>query len=105
MNTELISFINQSLETNLPVSLSYEALHERLTAYIDHLITHNFEKLAYCLYRVDVEESRIRQLLEKKQGENASGLIANLIIERQLEKIKNRKDTKNKEDIPDNEEW
>ncbi len=105
MNTDLITDINHSLEISLPVSVSQHELKERLTAHINHLINHDFEKLVYYLYRVDVNENKMRHLLEQKQGENAAALIANLIIERQLQKIKSRNETRSNKDIPDDEKW
>ncbi len=105
MHTDLISDINQSLEISLPVTISGEELKEKLALHINHLINHDFEKLVSLLYRIDVNENKMRQLLEQKEGENAAGLIADLIIERQLQKIKSRKETKSNNSIPDEEKW
>jgi uncharacterized protein YwgA len=105
MDKDLISNINHSLEISLPVSVSLQELKEHLTAHINHLINHDFEKLVYYLYRIDVNENKMRHLLEQKQGENAAALIADLIIERQLQKIKSRKATKGNNDIPDDDKW
>ena len=87
MDTDLITDINQSLEISLPITISGEELREKLVVHINHLINHDFEKLVFYLYRIDVNESKMRHLLEQKEGENATGLIADLIIERQSEKI------------------
>ncbi|MBK9570966.1 MAG: hypothetical protein IPO53_14360 [Chitinophagaceae bacterium] len=105
VNTDLIPEINQSLEISLPVTFSQEQLRESLAAIINDLINHDFEKLVFYLYRIDVNESKMKRLLDQKEGENAAGLIADLIIERQLQKIKSRKETKNNKDIPDVESW
>ncbi len=105
MNSNLIENINQSLEISLPVTISSKELKEKLTAFINDLINHDFEKLVFYLYRIDVNESKMKQLLNQREGENAAGLIADLIIERQIEKIKSRKETKSHKDIPDDERW
>jgi hypothetical protein len=105
INTDLIPAINDSFEISLPANISFQELKEKLAAHINHLINYDFEKLVYYLYRVDVNENKIRQLLEQKEGENAAGLIADLIIERQLQKIKSRKETKSNNSIPDEEKW
>ena len=105
MNSNLIEDINQSLEISLPVTISSDELKEKLTKLINDLINHDFEKLIFYLYRIDVNESRMKQLLDQRDGENAAGLIADLIIERQIEKIKSRKQTKSNKDIPDEEKW
>ena len=105
MNSNLIEDINQSLELSLPVTISSEELKEKLTAFINDLINHDFEKLVFYLYRIDVNEAKMKKLLDQRDGENAAGLIADLIIERQIEKIKSRKETKKNGDIPEDEKW
>ncbi|MDZ4793315.1 MAG: hypothetical protein SGI83_03470 [Bacteroidota bacterium] len=105
IDKELIPQINQSLEISLPVSISGEELKEKLVAHINHLINHDFEKLVFYLYRIDVNESKMRHLLEQREGENAAGLIADLIIERQLQKIKSRKENKSDTSIPEDDKW
>ena len=105
MNKDLITDINQSLEISLPVSISTDELREKLVAHINHLINHDFEKLVFYLYRIDVNESKMRELLQQNDGENAAGLIADLIIERQLQKIESKKNSSFDTDIPDNESW
>ena len=105
MDTDLITDINQSLEISLPVTISGEELREKLVAHINYLINKNFERLVYYLYRIDVNESKMRHLLEQKEGENAAALIADLIIERQLQKIESRKKTEPDKNTPDEEKW
>ena len=105
IDKELIPQINQSLKISLPVSISGEELKEKLVAHINHLINHDFEKLIFYLYRIDVNENKMRHLLEQREGENAAGLIADLIIERQLQKIKSRKENKSDTSIPEDDKW
>jgi hypothetical protein len=105
ISTDLILNINQSLEIGLPDTVSHEELKQQLATHINHLINYDFEKLVYYLYRIDVDENRMKALLEAEEGENAAGLIADLIIERQLQKIKSRQQTKNDGPIPDDEKW
>jgi len=105
MHTDLIPDINQSLEISLPASISREELMEQLSAYVNHLINHNFEKLVYYLYRIDVDEKKMRGLLQRKEGEDAAGLIAELIIERQEQKIRSRNEFPADDNIPDEEKW
>ena len=54
---------------------------------------------------LDVNENKMRNVLEQRDGENASGLIADLIIERQLQKIESRKKFKTDGAIDENEKW
>lgn len=106
VNKDLIPEINQSLAISLPNSISLEMLREKLAMHINHLINNDFEKLVFYLYRIDVNESGMKQLLDQKEGENAAGLIADLIIERQLQKIKSRQQFRERDsDINENEKW
>ena len=106
VNSALIPEINQSLEISLPASTSLEELKQKLTLHINHLINYDFEKLVFYLYRIDVDESKMKHLLDQKEGENAAELIADLIIERQLEKIKSRRQFRQQDnDIDENEKW
>jgi hypothetical protein len=87
---ELVPAINQSMEMEIPATGTLEQLREKLSVHINELINHDFEKLVFHLYRIDVDEARMRALLANKAGENAGGLIADLIIERQLQKLRNK---------------
>ncbi len=74
-----------------PESLRTDELYQRLAAYINELITNDFEKLVQLLYRIDVNEAKLKMLLQSSPHEDAAKLIADLIIERQMQKIKSRK--------------
>lgn len=87
---ELIQSVNKELALELPGRLSLSELKEQLTQYINHLINTDFEKLIFYLYRIDVHEAKMKQLLQAHEGENAAALIAQLIIDRQVQKIKTR---------------
>lgn len=63
---------------------------EKLSAYIHQLINKDFQKLVSILYRLDVNEKKLKQLLEEKNVD-AGFIIADAIIERQKEKIASRK--------------
>jgi hypothetical protein len=105
INTDLIPAIRQSLNIDLPDDISFELLKQRLSTHINQLIRSDFEKLVSLLYRIDISEPKLRLLLQQKQGEDAADTIADLIIERQLQKIKSRKETKKSNNIPDDEKW
>ncbi len=91
---QIIPSINNELALALPEKLSMTELEEQLTQHINHLINTDFEKLVYYVYRIDVNEAKMKQLLQQQQGENAAQLIARLIIDRQLQKIKSRAEHK-----------
>lgn len=53
---------------------------------VNELIVHDFERLVRILYRVDVDEQKVRKLLLDCPQADARILIANLLIERQEQK-------------------
>ncbi|MBM3415975.1 MAG: hypothetical protein FJY20_05920 [Bacteroidetes bacterium] len=106
IDTELIPSINQSLETVLPAALSMDELRKQLAKHISYLINHDFEKLVFLVYRIDVSEVKLKQLLQENKEADAAGLIADLIIERQLQKIKSRREFNRRDnDIDETEKW
>ena len=105
MYNELVSDINYSFAISLPDTISLDELKQKLSVRINHLINHDFEKLVFHLYRIDVNEDKLRDLLAQKENEHTAGLIAGLIIERQIQKIESRKKSGGAENIPDDEKW
>ena len=84
------------------VSFNKQVLAER----INELVNTDFQKLISILYRMDVSESKLKQLLKDNQGTNAGIIIAELMIERQTEKIRSRQQySKRDENISDDEKW
>ena len=73
---------------------------------IDQLINTDFQKLVSILYRMDVSESKLKQLLNENAGTNAALIITDLMIERQEQKIISRQQFRKKdENISDEEKW
>jgi hypothetical protein len=106
INTDLIPVINESFQLDLPDSISYESLKEKLSSHINLLIESDFTRLVSILYRIDISEAKLKQLLKVNAGINAADIIVELIIERQLEKIKSRQQfNKRDENIRDDEKW
>ena len=93
-NKDIIPLLNKELSLELSEKLATDELEQQLADHINHLINTDFEKLVYYLYRIDVNETRMKQLLQQQGGENAAQLIARLIIDRQLQKIKSRAEHK-----------
>lgn len=82
-------------------SIDIQTLYDR----INDLINNDFQKLVAILYRMDVNETRLKQLLNENPGTNAGIIIAELMIERQAQKIKSRQTYKPDENISDDEKW
>jgi len=71
---------------------------------INELIKNDFNHLIQVLYRIDVNEARLKQVLKDNPNEDAGKIIAALIIERQLQKIKSRKQFNQQNNKGTNEE-
>jgi hypothetical protein len=93
------------MEIELPENISFDLLKEQLSSHINFLIQSDFQKLVSILYRVDVSESKLKHLLKENPGDDAANIIADLIIERQLQKIKSRQEHGNDDNISDDERW
>jgi|SRR5580704_11379250 hypothetical protein len=93
-------------ELSLPPDkgFSLEELKEKLARYVNELINNHFERLVSLLYSIDVDEGKLRNVLKEKKDEEAGGIIAGLIIERQLQKIKSAKEFQQKKDDMTSEE-
>jgi hypothetical protein len=102
---QLIDSLKKDLQIDLATKISFERIKEKLVVHINHLINNDFEELLNILYRVDVSEAKLKTLL-KENAESAS-VIADLIIERQLQKIKTREQfkTSGKKENSDEEKW
>jgi hypothetical protein len=103
-NSEIISQLSQCLEIQLPVKISLAELKMILSGHINYLITNDFNKLLSVLYKVDVSEKLLKISLQE-HTQDAATVIAEMIIERQLEKIKTREQFRTDNDIPENEKW
>lgn len=87
---ELIQIINKQIDTNLTEGISNNELHQKLTVLINDLILNDFQKLIAILYKVDVDEKKLKRILRENAGTDAGEIIATLIIERELQKIETR---------------
>jgi hypothetical protein len=94
----LISELSHNLEIDLPEKRSMEELRLFLSGYISHLISNNPDKLVSILSRVEKKKKILKANLQN-QEENASSIMAQMIIDRQMEKIKTRERYRSSDDI------
>lgn len=78
--------------------LQDSALIFRLEEWINRLILEDFEKLVTLLYRIDVSEQKLKTMLAENKSSDAGKIIAKLIIDRQLQKIRLKKVMRDGED-------
>jgi len=83
-----------------------EALRGKLIQLINALIKESFSTLLQLLYSIDVNEKKIRLFLEQNPSEDSASIIADLIIERQLQKVASRDLFLKNDDLDcDEERW
>jgi len=104
MNNELIKVVSAITSLNLPEETSSEEAEKILAGHINNLILHDFSRLVAVLYRVDVSEKKLKDLLRLHSETDAGLIIARMIIERQGQKIESRKNFKT-DDSADEEKW
>ena len=66
-------------------------LEALLAEKINDMINKDFNALVQLLYRIDINESHLRLLLQENQASDAGLLIARLTLERQWQKIITRR--------------
>jgi hypothetical protein len=92
------------LITDLQV-LEDKKLFEALSGYINVLVNTDFQRLISLLYRMDVSEKKLVALLKEHAGEDSGKIIAALMVERQIQKIKSRQDHGRADNIDEDESW
>lgn len=95
-----------SLQDLLAVQQPDKAQAEQMIALINELIVNDFDKLVQLLYRLDIDELKLKTILRNNPDTDAGKIITALIIERQLQKKKSREEFKTKEGgISEEEKW
>lgn len=91
-------------ETNLINIESYS--WDQLVTFVNELITQDFNQLVLLLYRLDINEKKLKQTLADHPDQNAGELIAKLIVDRQEEKKRSREAFKQKDwESSEEEKW
>src|SRR5689334_25084738 len=93
------------IDFDLSTCQNKEELQQKLAVEINDLILNDFSKLVRILYRLDINEQRLKKILQENSGIDAGDLIAGMMIEREIQKLKTRTQTHRESDIPDDEKW
>jgi len=101
------------LQHELPILgfevFSFSELLEKWALYFNNLILNDFAALVSLLYRIDISEIKLRNLLRENSSDNAGELIAALVMERLTQKLKTRETYRPKTDSSpgsaDAEKW
>ena len=81
---------NDSLIPSTDIS-SLDEFKKYLSQKLKFLLDDKFDLLVNILYRIDISEKKLSQLFSGKNRDSIPSNLADLIIERQLQKIKLRK--------------
>ena len=87
-------------EEKIPLVVSDDKLgrvRDILISEIANLIEHNMERLKWILYRIDVSEQKLQAALAENAPADAPVIIADMIIERQIQKAETRLKFKSRE--------
>ena len=81
----------EPLGEEVPTPGSLQELREKLSQLIGWLLDHDFQRLLNAVYRVDVPESRFKEVLANPLAEKPVAVqIAELVLERELQKVRTR---------------
>ncbi len=64
--------------------------HQKLSVLISHLLEHDMHRLLNAMYRLDVSEHKFHDAMQSDSKADAAFRIADLIIEREMQKVKTR---------------
>lgn len=81
----LVAAFSPSLREN-----EFEEKRLALAAALNRLLQSDFQKLVSLLYRIDISESKLKFLLKEHPSTDAALIIADLVIERQLQKLRSK---------------
>jgi len=102
---EIRNYLQNEFEIMVRPGTDWREIENLLSAHIDQLIQYDFGKLVSLLYRIDVSESKLRTVLAEHTDTHASELIAQMVLERQLQKIESREKFKQGPAATDEEKW
>lgn len=64
--------------------------HQKLTILVLYLLEHDMHRLLNAMYRLDVSEQKFHGAMQGESKEEAASQISNLILEREMQKVKTR---------------
>lgn len=82
------------------------ALLQKITTVVNELIEHDFPRLIEILYRVDVNEKKLKEHIAESSSQDTAQIIAQMLLERQKQKLALRQSLRpSQEHIPDEDKW
>lgn len=83
-------FYFEDLKENLPQSAEdgYQKILEYLAKRIAYMLDYEFEQLMQIFYRIDLNEQKVKQAITS--ADSPSEKLANLVLEREMQKAQTR---------------
>ena len=81
----LITLISKHFD--VPENITESHLREILVKTFEYLVEDDFPKLLQVLYRADVDQYKLKDLLENTEGKSTAEIIADAYITRQKAKV------------------
>ena len=81
--------LNHKISFSGNTETAYQELFEQIEPLVAKLIQKNYQQLLDLLYRIDVNEKKVSEMLksENKVGENFANKMTTLILNRELQKV------------------
>ena len=83
--TQLLKLVSKHFEVSENITETH--LREVLIKTFEYLVEDDFPKLLQVLYRADVDQYKLKALLENSEGKSTAEIIADAYLERQQAKV------------------
>lgn len=86
----IVKDLNLESEKSIVEIKHLDELKEKLEKIVAYLLDSDFEKLLNAMYRLDINEEKFKMAVSGLSGNSISNEISELIINREIEKLKTR---------------
>lgn len=104
MEKALQLYFQNNYNIEMSENFNQTIFEQQLTQYINNLINNDFQKLVFLLYKIDINEKKLTQILQNTNADSAK-VITHLIIEREMEKYNSRKNFTQNNVNSEEEKW
>jgi hypothetical protein len=80
-------FIGIEIQFGEEKNISFNGLAEKLQPEISELMQKNYQGFMNLLYRIDLNETRLKREISENKAQQVDRIIAELIIKRELQKV------------------
>lgn len=106
VNNQLVAYLKNEFALDRLPGISINEVIAAISIQVNKLIQNDFQKLVQILYRLDVSENKLKYMLQAHKNEEAGNIIAALIVERELQRIKTREQfSKKDKNVDEEEQW